>query len=281
LELTGKYPQEKHAHYELGDHFYSRRYYSVAILEYEKAIALDPDFGPALNSLGYIYADTGDFEKAETCFKRYISANPGDANPIDSLAELYVRMGNLDKAEARYREALEARPDFTGSCRGLAYIYALRENYQESSRWQNEFLAKAAPAERMEALWLINYFDYFLGRLERSRDGFLALRKTAESFGSAYFVGTVYMISGFIYGDLGRFDDARGAFQSWNEYLLKGNPSRQDFNAGRLHYELGWVACKQGRLDDSFWTPRSPWLENLPRRPSLPPNDCSCWTSPE
>ena len=251
LELTGKYPQEKHAHYELGDHFYSRRNYSVAILEYEKAIALDPDFGPALNSLGYLYADTGDFEKAETCFKRYISANPGDANPIDSLAELYVRMGNLDKAEARYREALEARPDFTGSCRGLAYISALRENYQEASRWQSEFLAKAAPAERMEALWLINYFDYFLGRLEKSLNGYLGLCKIAESFGSAYFVGTVDMISGFIYCDLGRFDDARRAFQSWNEYLWKGNSSRQDFNAGRLHYELGWAACKQGRLDDA------------------------------
>jgi tetratricopeptide (TPR) repeat protein len=250
-ELTEKYPQEKHAHYELGQYYRNDNRNSEAIQEFEKAIALDPDFGPAFNELGYAHVSTGEFEKAEAAFKRYIATNPGDPNPIDSLAELYVHMGNLEKAEARYREALEARPDWTGSCRGLAYIYALRENYQESSRWQNEFLAKAAPAERMEALWLINYFDYFLGRLEKSLNGYLGLCKIAESFGSAYFVGTVDMISGFIYCDMGRFDDARRAFQSWNEYLWKGNSSRQDFNAGRLHYELGWAACKQGRLDDA------------------------------
>ena len=251
LELTEKYPQEKHAHLELGLYYRNHNRNSEAVQEFEKAIALDPNFGPAFNELGYAHAGTGDYEKAETAFKRYIAVNPGDPNPIDSLAELYVHMGNLDKAEARYREALEAKPDFSGSCRGLAYVYALRENYQESSRWQSEFLAKAAPTERMEALWLINYFDYFLGRLEQSLDGYLALRKIAESFGSAYFVGTVEWISGFIYCDLGRFDDARKAFQSWTEYLKKEDPVRQNYFAAWLSFELGWAACKQERLEDA------------------------------
>jgi len=249
-ELTEKYPQEKHAHYELGQYYRNDNRNSEAIQEFEKAIALDPDFGPAFNELGYAHVSTGEFEKAEAAFKRYIAVNPGDPNPIDSLAELYVHMGNLDKAEARYREALEARPDWTGSCRGLAYIYALRENYQESSRWQNEFLAKAAPAERMEALWLTNYFDYFLGRLEKSLDGYLALRKIAESYNSAYFVFSVDWISGFICSDLGRFEEARKAFQAVSEYRRQRDPTAQDFVATWTAYALGWASLKPGRLDD-------------------------------
>jgi tetratricopeptide (TPR) repeat protein len=249
-ELTEKYPQEKHAHLELGQYYRNHNRNSEAVQEFEKAIALDPNFGPAFNELGYAYAETGEFGKAETAFKRYIAVNPGDPNPIDSLAELYVHMGQLDKAEARYREALEARPDFTGSCRGLAYIYALKENYQESSRWQSEFLAKAAPTERMEALWLINYFDYFLGRLEQSLDGYLALRKIAESFGSAYFVMAVDWISGFIYSDLGRFEEACKAFQAVSEYRRQRDPTAPDYNAAQTAYALGWAALKPGRLDD-------------------------------
>jgi len=251
LELTEKYPQEKHAYYELGQYYRLNERNAEAVQEFKTAIDLDPNFGPALNELGYAHAETGDYEKAEAAFKRYIAANPGDANPVDSLAELYLLMGHLDQAESKYREALDLKADFTGSCRGLAYIYAMRENYQESSRWLGEFLAKAAPTEKMEALWLVNFYDHFLGRLEKSLDGFLALRKIAESYRSAYFVGTVDWISGFIYCDLGRFDDARKAFQSWNEYLLKRDPVRQDFYAAWLFFDLGWAACKQERLEDA------------------------------
>ena len=251
LELTEKYPQEKYAHYELGNHYFVHKRNSEAFLELEKAIALDPNFGPAFNMLGYAYAEIGDFGKAEAAYKRYISANPGDANPVDSLAELYLRMGHLDQAESKYREALDARPDFTGSSRGLAYLFALRENYHESSRWLEEFLAKAEPTEKMEAQWLISYYDYFLGRLEKSLAGFLALRKIGESYGTAYIVSTVDWISGFIYSDLGRFDDARKAFQSIDEYRKKGDPVHQNAYAVNHAFELGWADLKQGRLDDA------------------------------
>jgi tetratricopeptide (TPR) repeat protein len=102
----------------------------------------------------------------------------------------------------------------------------------------------------MEALWLISYFDYFLGRPEKSLEGYLALRKTAESFGSAWFAFTVDWISGFINSDLGRYEEASKAFQAASEYLRQRNPAEQDSNAAWKAGALGWASLKPGRLDD-------------------------------
>ena len=247
-ELTDKYPQEKHAHLEFGNHYFANERYAEAVPEFEKAVALDPNFGPAFNMLGYAHARMGNYDKAESAFKRYVAANPGDPNPIDSLAELFLTMGQLDKAESKYREALEAMPDFLGSRKGLAIIFALRENYGETSRWLEEQLARSTPTQKMEGLWLINLYDYLLGRLEKSLAGYLSLRKIGESYGQYYIVSSVDWISGFIYSDLGRFDDARKAFQSHGEYSRRTYPERRNIYTVALAFFLGWTDLNQGLL---------------------------------
>ena len=121
-ELVRKYPEEKYAHFELGRYHEGRLEYAEAVAALEKAIALDPEFGFAINQLAYDRAKMGQYDEALRLFERYAAINPGDANPLDSIGELYVRMGKLDLAEAKYREALEMRPDFFGSCASLSYV---------------------------------------------------------------------------------------------------------------------------------------------------------------
>jgi tetratricopeptide (TPR) repeat protein len=252
LELTDKYPQEKYAHYELGTQSYLSARYADAVQEFEKAVALDPTFGPAFNMLGYAHAMAGDLAQAEAAFGRYIASNPGDPNPVDSLAELYVRMGQLDKAESKYKEALNLKSDFVSPCNGLAYIFALRENYAETSRWLGEFVARSGPTQKMEGLWLISYYDYFLGRLERAQGGYLALRKIAESYGSPpYLIATLDWITGFLNCELGRFEEGRKGFQSYSNYLGQTNPAAENSNSAENDLNSGWADLKQGRLDDA------------------------------
>ncbi|MBM3293506.1 MAG: tetratricopeptide repeat protein, partial [Candidatus Aminicenantes bacterium] len=243
-ELTQKYPQEKFAHYELGVHHYSYERYAEAGPEFEKALGLDPAYGPALNMLGYTYARTGEFEKAESVFKRYIAAKPGDPNPVDSLAELYVYMGQLDKAESRYREALDLRPDWDGAYRGLAYVFALREDYDASSRWLQEYLSRAVPTDKMQALWLISFYDILLGRLEKSLSGFAALKKIAEKYEQDYMAAHTDRISGYILAELGRFDQARKAFEGYGEYYRRTYPDRKSNLAAQKAHHSGLVDLK-------------------------------------
>jgi len=250
-ELTEKYPQEKHAFFELGRYLYAKQNFGAAVQEFETAIALDPKFGAAYNMLGYAHARSGDFEKAEAAFQRYIEANPGDPNPVDSLAELYLRFGQLDKAEAKYREALDLRSDFTSSCNALAYVCALKENYVEIDHWLNEFMVRATPTQKMEGLALIGLYDLLSGRLEKSLTGILTLRKMGESYGQAFVVASADRIAAVIYLQLGRYDEARKAFGSYQEYLERTTPGRKDLHALASAYHLGNVDLKQGRLKDA------------------------------
>jgi serine/threonine protein kinase/tetratricopeptide (TPR) repeat protein len=249
-ELVGRYPDDRDAHSELGFFFSDLDRYPEAIAEYEKAIAIDPRFGFAINQVGYAYAGTGDFAKAARSFERYAQLNPGLPNPVDSIAEMNLFMGNLDEAIAKYREALTMKPDFYNSCPGLAYVYALKEDYGQAGRWLEEFVKKApTPQAKMEGLWLKDFYDYFLGRLDSSLTGFLSLRSQAEKFKFALGVAFVDWITGFLYADRGEFDKARTAFQSWTDYSVKANPSSRAYYAADHSFSLGWVELKQGRLD--------------------------------
>ena len=109
-ELAGKYPSEKNAHYELGRYYGGRGLEAQALASYERALALDPDFGPALNSVAFAHAGMGDLSKALQYLEHYAALNPNDPNPRDSIAEILVRMGKLEESIAAYKEVLAGSP---------------------------------------------------------------------------------------------------------------------------------------------------------------------------
>jgi serine/threonine protein kinase/tetratricopeptide (TPR) repeat protein len=248
-ELVDKYPDDKQAHFELG------RYYSLsgsateAIAEYEKAVAIDPNYAPAFNQLGYCYAWLGDFAMAVRSLERYAELNPGLPNPVDSIAEMNIFMGNLDGAAAKYRAALAMKPDFLPSCAGLAYVYALKEDYAETARWVEELIKRApTPQAKMEGAWLKSFYNYFLGRLDRSLAGFLVLRGQADRFKFDYGVAAVDWVTGSLYADMGEFDKAQTAFHSWMDHIDAVNPSSGPTSPAGLAIMLGWVELRAGRL---------------------------------
>ena len=249
-ELTRKYPQEKQAHNEIGLFYDARRKYPEALAEYEKALALDPNFGSALNQAGYGYAAIGDFEKAIRYFERYAAINPGQANPIDSIAELYFRIGDFDKARAKYQEALEIRPDFSGSCRGLAYLSAVQENYSETRRWIEEFITRASTAsEKMEGRVWEAFYDHFLGRWNESRSELLAVKEQAQKTGLSIFVAAVDWLTGYLFADRGEYDLARAAFQAYRDWALKMSSGYENYYATEYILRAGGIDLRQGRVD--------------------------------
>jgi tetratricopeptide (TPR) repeat protein/TolB-like protein len=249
-ELVVKYPEDKLASFELGVLLFNSRLYPEAIPELEKAIAIDTNFSPAINELGYAYARMGDFAKAAQSFERYAQLNPGLPNPVDSIAEMNIFVGNLDAAAAKYREALAIKPDFYSSCAGLAYVYALKEDYVEAGRWVEELVKRApTPTAKMEGFWLKNFYNYLLGRLDSSLTGFLSLRNLAEKSKSPYLVSTVDWITVFLYADRGEFDLARKASEVLGDSYQRVNPEYRMLDSSHLSFLIGWIDLKQGRLE--------------------------------
>ncbi|MDD8014932.1 MAG: protein kinase [Acidobacteriota bacterium] len=249
-ELAEKYPREKYAHTELAAYLNGRDRFQEAEEEYEKALALDPNFGFALNQSAYLQAQMGDFGQAIQYLERYAAVNPGDANPLDSIAEMYLLQGRLDTAARKYKEVLDLKPEFHVSCRGLAYVYALQENYPEAGRWVEEHIARApTQTAKVGGLWLRAFLRYLLGRWDQSLADYLEIRKRSEEAGADYLVLTVDWVTGFIYGDMGEYDLARRAFESHITTGAERNPSyRTSYAASRAYYR-GLIDLKQGRLE--------------------------------
>ena len=249
-ELVGKYPDDSKAHAELGDYYSGYGPYQEATSEYEKAVAIDPRFGYAINQLGYEHARTGNFAKAVQCFERYAELNPGLPNPIDSIAEMNIFMANLDEAVAKYRAVLTMRPDFYQSCVGLAYTYALKEDYTETEHWLEEFVKRApTPQAKTEGLALKNFYDHLLGRLDRSLAGYLSSLEQFEKFQMGSIIAYTNLHIGFLYVDKGEFDKARKAFQIWMAYVEKNYPAYLDNFKAYHRFVLGLTELKQGRLE--------------------------------
>jgi tetratricopeptide (TPR) repeat protein len=148
-KLIAEFPKEKRYPFELGNFFSGRARFDEAAPWFAKTLELDPNFGPALNLMGYLRSYQGDYEGALGFLERYSAAHPGDANPYDSLGDLHFKFGKLEAAAAKYQEALAIKPDF-GTDWKVAYTYALLEDYKKAMDWAERFEARA-PTEAIRA----------------------------------------------------------------------------------------------------------------------------------
>ena len=98
-------------HAALGYVMHAQGNTDAAIAELERALELDPDNSTALNSLGYILADTRrDTRRAVDCCRRALRRNPNNPAYLDSLGWAYYRLGRAEEAREVLRSALEASP---------------------------------------------------------------------------------------------------------------------------------------------------------------------------
>jgi tetratricopeptide (TPR) repeat protein len=250
-QLVKKYPKEKEPHSSLALYYQSRDP-DKAIEEYNKALELDPDYGTALNQLGYVYMQIRNYEKAVEYFKRYVSVSPGEANPLDSLAEAYFRMGRLDEAIAKYKEALEVKPDF-GSEFSIGYIYALKEDYPEAMKLVNKYIDIIAQATgfKREGYLLRGFYHYWLGSLEKSLICLQRSEDLAESVGDELGKAFVNYLKVWIYYDREEYELSRKYNEGWFDDFIK------EFPGAKLYYEasysliIGLIDLEEGRISST------------------------------
>jgi serine/threonine protein kinase/Tfp pilus assembly protein PilF len=249
-EIVQKYPQEKEAHFLLASFYKGRNKLELAISELDKALALDPDYGYALNVIAYAYADLGRYDKAIDYLKRYAESSPGDVNPVDSMAELYFRMGNVDEAIAIYKQVLERKPDFILAFSSLAYVYAFKEDYTKAMSCWDELIARA-PSLGLKGAGSFNrsLSLFWLGRFDQALSDLQRLTDLAGSSGYTQGKASAELLMGLIRGDRGEFEQSRVLLKSWYDFASKNIPaSVTDAKASYLFF-LGMTDVKQGRLD--------------------------------
>ncbi len=77
----------------------------------EKALRIEPDNGYITDSLGWVYYQKGEFEKAIELLTRALQLSPNDPILLEHLGDAYKKNGNLEKALETYRQSLEFAPE--------------------------------------------------------------------------------------------------------------------------------------------------------------------------
>jgi len=98
--------------FHLGALYDQKGKFEQAVTEMENEIKFNPDYAPALNYLGYTYADKGmKLDEAETLVKKAVALEPDNGSYIDSLGWLYFKENKYDEAEKYLNSAAEKISD--------------------------------------------------------------------------------------------------------------------------------------------------------------------------
>jgi len=154
-----------------------------AIAEYERLLTINPNYATAYNTLGYYWAERGDYAKSEDFLKRYRYLAPDQANPFDSLGEMYARTGRYDEAEENLRKALAIKEDFYASYGHLGSVEVGRGHPDKAAAWFRKAADGAPnPWSRADLRFYAVLMLCDAGKLDEARAQFADIESEARAF---------------------------------------------------------------------------------------------------
>lgn len=121
---------------------------SARIGQLEKAVLENPKDASRWASLGNLYFDTGQAQKAVSAYERSLSVEPGNAYVLTDLGIMQREMGQFDKAVASFRKAASIQPDLENAMfnEGVVLFYDLNRKDEAVAAWKR--LLSVNPAAR-------------------------------------------------------------------------------------------------------------------------------------
>jgi type IV pilus assembly protein PilF len=135
LKAEQIYSKDPHLHNDLGLVYISKEKLDLAIVHFNKALELKPDYAPARNNLGTAYLAKKDWDSAIVCFKEVskdlLYATPH--YPLSNMGWAYYNKKDYKAAEQYYKEALKIEPNFSLALHGLGLTHLATGNAAEAA----------------------------------------------------------------------------------------------------------------------------------------------------
>lgn len=109
--------------YQLGRYYQGQRRYEAALEAYEKARAADRNFVEALNGIGVVHAQRGEFGQATEAFNAAIALAPQSAHLYNNLGYSQLMEGANASAVQSFKKALELDPQSERTMTNLKLAY--------------------------------------------------------------------------------------------------------------------------------------------------------------
>jgi tetratricopeptide (TPR) repeat protein len=100
------------AHNNLGNALPQKEKMEEAIIQYQTALEIKPDFAEACYSLGNALSQKGRMDEAIAYYQTALQINPGYAEAHNNLGNALLQKGVVEEAMAQYQLALRIKPDY-------------------------------------------------------------------------------------------------------------------------------------------------------------------------
>ena len=119
-------PESVWSHQAMGEAYEGRQYYDLAIMEYRKALELEPGRPGLRYRLGEaMLAEAGDASNAGQALEQFeleLAANPSHASAALRAGEIHYAQSRMEKALGYLERAVRLRPDFADARLALGRI---------------------------------------------------------------------------------------------------------------------------------------------------------------
>lgn len=131
---------DEQAYIGKGDGFFSKDMLKEAVMEYNKALAINPGNAYVNKKLGISYLKLGDFNLAFIPLAKALKADPVDAEAMVNLGIVYTKNNNIPKSISLYEKAVSIEPQNVGYRYKLAEALTWQEQYDEAIQQDNKII---------------------------------------------------------------------------------------------------------------------------------------------
>jgi tetratricopeptide (TPR) repeat protein len=112
------------AHNNLGNALFQKGNVDEAIVQYQRALQIKPDYADAGCNLGNALLRMGSVDEAIVQYQRALQIKPDYVDAHNNLAKALVQKGSMVEAIAQYQEALRIKPNNAEVLNNLALVLA-------------------------------------------------------------------------------------------------------------------------------------------------------------
>ncbi len=201
---------------------------------YRQILQQDPQQPEALQLLGMVAYDQGDYESAISLIRRAIAADSQQARFHHHLGMALQAQGRSLEAKLSYRQAIALQPDFFAAYHGLATVLIASQQFVEAENYFRQLLARRPTAEVYDNLGSILGMQ---GRFAEAENYYRQAIQLQSDWAEAY------LHLGNAVGAQRRFAEAEDYYRQ----ALTRSPSLVE-----AYSTLGKVLQAQGKLEEAI-----------------------------
>ena len=124
-----------------------------AIVCFQEAIVLQPDYIAAYNQMGNVLQGLGKSEEAIVCYQKILEINPNVAAAHCNLGSIWQMQGKFEEAIGAYQRAIEIQPDFVLAYRNLGGLFASQGRVIEAEQYLSQALKLQPQSAEIPVTW--------------------------------------------------------------------------------------------------------------------------------